>query len=139
MRLAVFDTNVLISAGIRSDSSPGLLLDDWILRSQVQVVTSPSIVAEYRDVFSRPKFRRYDFPPPWLEWLIEESLVLPDPPPWPLDLPDAKDACFLALAKSSGAWLVTGNLKHFPRKARRGVAVVSPSDYLAELEASAAR
>jgi hypothetical protein len=29
---------------------------------------------------------------------------------------------------------VTGNLKHFPKSARRGVTVISPAEYLADLE-----
>lgn len=136
MRLAVLDTNVIVSAGIRPAGPPARLLVDWVLSGQVQIVTSPWILAEYREVTRRPKFRRYGFPPPWLEFAIEDSLVLPDPAPWPLTMPDPKDATFIALAKASGAWLVTGNLKHFPRNARRGVKVVSPAEYLAELERS---
>jgi hypothetical protein len=58
---------------------------------------------------------------------------LPDPAPWPLALPEPKDAPFLALAHAAGAWLVTGNLKHFPKSARIGVTVLSPADYLAHL------
>ncbi len=137
MRLAVLDTNVIVSAGIRPAGPPARLLLDWVLPGQVQIVTSPWIVAEYREVAGRSKFRRYGFPPSWLEFSIEESLVLPDPAPWPLAMPDPKDAAFLALAKASGAWLITGNLKHFPRNARRGVTVMPPADYLAELESSA--
>jgi predicted nucleic acid-binding protein len=68
--------------------------------------------------------------------MIKESLQLPDPPEWPHPLPDPNDAPFLALAKTSGAWLVTGNLKHFPRTARCGVTVLSPADYLSHLEES---
>jgi predicted nucleic acid-binding protein len=64
-----------------------------------------------------------------------DSLVRRGPPAaWPLELPDAADSVFLALARSSGAWLVTGNLKHFLKSARRGVTVISPADYLADLE-----
>jgi hypothetical protein len=40
---------------------------------------------------------------------------------------------FLALAYSAGAWLVTGNLRHFPEEIREGVTVLSPADYLAHL------
>lgn len=109
---------------------------DWVLEGQVQIVACPSIAAEYREVVHREKFRRYGFPPVWLEFMIEESLQLPDPGRWPHPLPDPKDAAFLALAKSSGAWLVTGNLKHFPRDARNGVTVLSPADYLSSLEES---
>ena len=133
MRLAVFDTNVLVSAGIRPEGPPARLVTDWVLEGQVQVVTSPWIVAEYREVVRREKFLRYEFPPFWLEVLIEESLRLPDPEPWPHPVLDPKDAPFLALAHAAGAWLVTGNLKHFPESARSGVTVLSPAAYLAHL------
>ncbi len=133
MRLAVFDTNVIVSAGLKLDSVPFQLVMDWVLTGQVQMVTCPAIVGEYREVLWRPKFTRHGFPPAWLELLIESSLQLPDPPPWTHSVPDAKDAIFLALAHASGAWLVTGNLKHFPKPGRHGVAVISPAEYLAHL------
>ena len=133
MRLIVLDTNVVVSAGIKPGSAPAKLVMDWVLEGQVQVVTSPWIVAEYRAVSQRAKFHRYGFPPPWLEFLIEESLSLSDPSPWPHGGPDPKDAPFLALAHAAGAWLVTGNLKHFPEPIREGVKVLAPPDYLAQL------
>lgn len=134
MRLAVFDTNVVVSAGIKPGSAPAVLAMDWVLEGQVQIVTCPRIVAEYRDVMRRDKFVRYGFPPLWLEFLIDASLQLPDPPDWPHLLPDRNDGVFLALSRACGAWLVTGNLKHFPQAARDGVTVLSPADYLAHLE-----
>jgi len=133
MRLAVFDTNVIVSAAIKREGAPAKLVMDWVLEGQVQLVTSPSIVAEYREVVRREKFHRYGFPPLWLEFIIEESLRLPDPEPWPLPVPDSTDSAFLALAHAAGAWLVTGNLKHFPEAARNGVSVLSPTAYLAHL------
>jgi len=133
MRLVVLDTNVVVSAGIKREGAPARLMMDWVLEGQVQVVTCPWIVAEYREVVRRSKFFRYGFPPLWLEFLIEESLQLPDPEAWPHEGPDPKDLPFLALAHAAGAWLVTGNLKHFPASIRHGVAVLSPGDYLAHL------
>jgi putative PIN family toxin of toxin-antitoxin system len=135
MRLVVLDTNVIVSAGIKPGSAPATLIMDWVLDGQIQVVTSPWIVEEYREVVRRAKFHRYGFPPHWLEFLIDESLRLPDPAAWPLRGPDPKDMPFLALANDSGAWLVTGNLKHFPEILRGDVKVLSPSDYLAHLTA----
>jgi len=134
MRLVVLDTNVLVSAGIKPGSAPAKLVTDWVLEGQIQLVTSPWIIGEYREVVRRPKFHRYGFPPYWLEFLIEESLRLPDPAPWTKRGPDPKDMPFLALAHVAGAWLVTGNLKHFPVTVRNGVTVLSPTDYLANLE-----
>ena len=133
MRLAVLDTNVLVSAGVRPGGAPAALVMDWVLEGQVQLVTSPWVISEYQEVVRRPKFERYGFPPPWLEFLIDESLRLPDPPAWAEKGPDPKDLPFLALARVAGAWLVTGNVKHFPETFRNGVTVVSPAEYLAHL------
>jgi uncharacterized protein len=134
MRLAVFDTNVVVSAGLNTFGAPHRLVINWVLAGEVNLVTCPWIVDEYREVLWRPKFTRHGFPPNWLEFLIATSLRLPDPEPWPHSLPDPKDATFLALAHAAGAWLVTGNLKHFPATSRRGVSVLPPAEYLARLE-----
>ena len=133
MRLVVLDTNVIVSAGIKVGSAPSILMMDWVLEGLVQVVTCPWIAAEYREVARRGKFRRYGFPPFWLEFLIEESLYLQDPEAWFDQKPDPKDMPFLALAHAAGAWLITGNLKHFPESIRHGVKVLSPTEYLGHL------
>jgi uncharacterized protein len=134
MRLAVLDTNILVSAGINPAGAPGRLIIDQVLSGQVQTLLCPWIANEYREVARREKLLCYGFPPRWLEFLIAMSLDLPDPPPWPQRLPDPKDAPFLALAHKAGAWLVTGNLKHFPERFRNGVNVLAPAEYLAHLE-----
>jgi putative PIN family toxin of toxin-antitoxin system len=133
MRLVVLDTNVIVSAGVNPGGVPAQLIFDWVLMGQVRAVTGPAVVAEYREVVRRPKFHRYSFPPRWLEFVIEESLWLQDSEPWAYAHPDPKDAPFLALAHAAGAWLVTGNLKHFPETLRNGVTVLSPADFLAHL------
>ena len=133
MRLAVLDTNVVMSAGINAGGAPARLMMDWVLEGLVQVVTSPWVASEYREVVRRAKFHRYGFPPLWLEFLIEESLRLPDAEVWRNSGPDPKDLPFLALAHAAGAWLVTGNLRHFLAPLRNGVTVLSPADYLAHL------
>jgi putative PIN family toxin of toxin-antitoxin system len=133
MRLAVLDTNVIVSAGVKPSGAPARILFDWVLEGHVQAVTSPAVVDEYREVVRRPKFHRYGFPPLWLELLIEGSVRLDDPESWTHACPDPDDVPFLALAHAAGAWLVTGNLKHFPESVRNGVTVISPGDYLAHL------
>jgi predicted nucleic acid-binding protein len=133
MRLAVLDTNVIVSAAINDEGTPARIVMDWVLDGDVQTVLCTAVEREYMAVIAREKFSRYGFPPFWLGRLLGLSMRLPDPAPWPLALPDPKDAPFLALAHAAGAWLVTGNLKHFPKSARIGVTVLSPADYLAHL------
>ena len=137
MRLAVLDTNVIVSAAINPDGPPAKLVMDWVLEDAVHLVTCPAIVNKYRQVMRRSKFCRYAFPPLWLDFLIEESMHLPDPQPWPQLGPDQADMVFLALASQAGAWLVTGNLRHFPPGLRRETVVLSPADYLSHLLKSA--
>jgi putative PIN family toxin of toxin-antitoxin system len=136
VRLVVLDTNVIVSAGIHARGAPAAIVMEGVLEGRVQVVTSPHVRREYVEVTRRAKFLRYRFPPPWLEFLLDESLELPEPGPWPLACPDPGDAPFLALAATAGAWIVTGNLKHFPTSARGAVKVISPANYLAHLRAS---
>ncbi|HLJ77390.1 MAG TPA: putative toxin-antitoxin system toxin component, PIN family [Acidobacteriaceae bacterium] len=135
MRLAVLDTNVIVSAGVKPDGIPRLVVERMLL-GEAHIVTCPGVLDEYIDVMQRAKFTRYTFPPPWLGSLIEESIHVPDPEPWPYALPDPDDRIFIALAHASGAPLITGNLRHFPPSARGGVKVLSPADYLAQLTGS---
>jgi putative PIN family toxin of toxin-antitoxin system len=133
MRLVVLDTNVIVSAGISPDGPPAKIVADLAFCGMIHIVTSPRVAAEYREVVRRAKFHRYGFPPLWLEYLIEDSMRLPDPSSWPYVCPDPFDTPFIALAHAAGAWLVTGNLKHFPAAVRNGVTVVSPAYYLTHL------
>jgi uncharacterized protein len=133
VRLVVLDTNILVSASITPVGPPAKIITDCVFGGMVHVVTSPRVAAEYREVMRRTKFHRYGFPLLWLESLIEESMRLPDPTSWPYVCPDPKDTPFIALSHGAGAWLVTGNARHFPESIRNGVTVLSPADYLAHI------
>jgi uncharacterized protein len=51
--------------------------------------------------------------------------------PLSVDLPDVDDLSFLEIAVSGGAdALVAGNAKHFPRRARSGVRVLTSSEFV---------
>jgi uncharacterized protein len=133
MLAIVLDTNVIISAGLTPRGTAAKIVHNWLLTGPVPILTCPSVLAEYLEVTRRSKFAKYDFPPQWLNRLIVKSQKLPEPSPWAGNLPDPKDKPFLALAKATGATLITGNLKHFPKSARDGVKVLSPDEYLAWL------
>jgi putative PIN family toxin of toxin-antitoxin system len=133
MRLAVLDTNVIVSAGIQPKGFPAQILQAVIQEASVQIAVSPAIIDEYRRVSRYSKFAQYGFPPQWLEFLIESALRFPDGVPWPHPLPDRDDACFLSLAQTTGACLVTGNLKHYPVESRGSVTVHTPAEYMAIL------
>lgn len=129
-RLVVLDTNLLVSAGIRAGGLEWEILD-LVLDEELILVTCPGIAAEYQDVLRRPKFRKFGFPPRWLDNLLKLAHYrLQDPQPWPLAGPDPDDLIFLALAGEMGATLVTGNLRDFPPRIRRGTPVMNARQFL---------
>ena len=128
-RAVVLDTNVLVLAALKPESDLARIVEKVLLR-QAPVYVCPSIVAEYREVLNRPKFRPKGFPPAWLPRLLQIAFHEPEPTPWPLEGHDPDDLVFLALAKATGAVLVTGNKGHFPEMIRGGVPVYSPGEYL---------
>ena len=127
-RALVLDTNVLVSAALKPESDLARIVEKVLLR-QAPLYVCPSIVAEYREVLNRPKFRPKGLPPAWLPRLLQVAFHEAEPAPWPLKGPDPDDLVFLALAKATGAVLVTGNLGHFPEAIREGVAVCTPGEY----------
>ena len=133
MRLAVLDTNVVVSAAIQRLGASAQIV--WeALDGRIQLVTCAAVIAEYREVVHRPRLAGKGLPPEWLGFLVDQSLLLPDPPSWPLPGPDPDDLVFLALARSAGAVLVSGNLADYPEAIRNGVSVLSPKDYWASLQ-----
>jgi putative PIN family toxin of toxin-antitoxin system len=109
----VLDTNVLVSAFISPDGPPGRILRALGDGSFIAAY-SAAIVAEYREVLARPRFA-VDHSD--IDGLIEELAVggwAANPVDWPGPLPDETDRKFLEAAVAVGAWLVTGNARHFP-------------------------
>ena len=128
MRLAVLDTNVVVSAALQR-LGPSAQIVWEALEGRIKLVTCPLVIAEYREVVHRPRLVKKGLPPEWLDFLVDQSLQLPDPPAWPLAGPDPDDLVFLALAKHSGAVLVTGNLADYPEAIWDAVQVLSPKAY----------
>ena len=129
MRL-VFDTNVLVSVLL----TPGGT-SDRALRAAVAVgatfLYDARMLAEYRAVLSRPKFRAA-IAPPMIERLVS-ALITSGEKIYALaadlDLPDPDDMPFLEVALTGRAdALVTGNARHFHPS--HGVTAVSPSGLL---------
>ena len=111
----VIDTNVLVSAMLRPRSILELTFDGPIIP-----LLNDVIIKEYRDVLSRPKFHlTKDIINDVLEG-IEEKGIYVDAETLKDELPDPKDRVFYEVVmeerKCEDAYLVTGNIKHFPEK-----------------------
>ena len=126
---AVIDTNVLVSALLQSNSVPGNVLELALL-GIVTPILNDEIFAEYREVLSRPKFHfSDDVIVPLLERLENQALFVKESAV-DLELPDPKDRVFYEVVmegrKAKDAYLVTGNMKHFPVKPF----IVTPRQFL---------
>lgn len=114
---AVIDTNVLVSAMLKWESVPGSVLA-LAFDGPITPLLSKEIIAEYREVLSRPKFHL-------TEGIIQDVLdsfdevgIYVDADTIDIELPDPKDRVFYEVVmegrKQESAYLVTGNIKHFP-------------------------
>lgn len=114
---AVIDTNVLVSVLLaKSEDSSVIKLIDAVLNGKIIPLFNNEIVAEYTEVLSRPKF---NFDKEMRELLVERIVFLGDDADrtaYPESLPDEDDRVFYEVALGTDdAYLVTGNLKHFPK------------------------
>lgn len=120
MCLAVIDTNVLVSAMISGNNdSATVQVVGKILSGEITPVFSSEILAEYREVLSRKKFNFSRETVDYFLSAIEHFGILVDPSPTGEILPDMKDLPFYEVVmekRDDRAYLVTGNLKHFPEK-----------------------
>ena len=130
----VLDTNVLVSAFLKPRSNPARILR-LVLQGDIQIVINEHIMAEYREVLFRPKFDlNLNKVQTILEIMRLKGIKAPALP-LSFQLPDSKDEPFLeaALATKTDA-LITGNKRHFPKKACKGQKVLTPKEFLLELD-----
>ncbi len=115
---AVIDTNVIVSALIstKKDSYPLMVLSHL----------NNEIIAEYRAVLYRDKFHlKYEDIELAINTITETGLNLARTPVPGEKLPDPNDVVFYEVKMSKDdAYLVTGNIKHFPKEP----SVVTPKE-----------
>jgi uncharacterized protein len=126
----VLDTNVIVSGFLKPRSKPARILR-LVLQGEVTIVCNEAILAEYTEVLARPKFELNRDKVEKIVQLIRSQGIHSPALAQPLNLPDPHDEPFLEAAFATGAdVLVTGNIKHFPEKACKGLKVVSPAEFL---------
>ena len=129
----VLDTNVLLSGMLNPSGPPGRIVD-FLRTGVLQLVIDDRIVAEYTDVLRRGYFLRYfekSEREDVIEYLLKNSfytttsMVISN-------MPDKGDIPFLEIALSESVPLVTGNLKHYPKRVKKDCIVLSPRQFMNE-------
>lgn len=126
----VIDTNVLVSGLLTPFGPPGVIVG-MVAVGRLRPCYDARILAEYNEVLRRPAFPFADEEVAALMAQIRAGGELATAEPLPSPLPHPDDRPFLEVAVSAMAeYLVTGNVKHFPRDRRSGVRVVTPRELL---------
>lgn len=129
---AVFDTNVLVSAMITSNSdSPTVKVLEMVASGHIISLYNHEIITEYAEVLHRNKFNlRENDIANMLEMLVEQG-ISSHRVATSEQFVDVDDVVFYEIAFSKdGAYLVTGNTKHFPKTP----IVVTPTEMLEIIE-----
>ncbi len=132
MIYAVIDTNVIVSAMLtrHSDAATAKILNA-IIENEITALYNDEIIQEYKEVLHRKKF---GFPKQIIDKIIErihKQGISTQRTQSDEVFPDPKDIVFYEVAMSKeDAYLVTGNIKHFPQKP----IVVTPAEMLEILQ-----
>lgn len=136
MPRAVLDTNVLVAALISGVGAPaGLLLALRV--GAFELVVSPALLAELREVLRRDRFRAYvtlEQVDAYVAIIERDAIVIADPPPSTATpvASDPDDAFLVALARAARVnALVSGDARLLELAGR--MPVMTPRAFLASL------
>jgi uncharacterized protein len=126
----VLDTNVLVSGLLTPFGSSGEIIR-MVFSSVLILCTDARILSEYREVLYRPKFQFDQDKVAILIDFITQYGQLISSLPLQTPLPDPDDEAFLEAAIAGRVKaLITGNKIHYPSASRKGIDVLSPSEFI---------
>ena len=116
----VSDTNVLVSSLLAKSADVATVqIMEKVIIGKIVPLYSKEIISEYREVLNRKKF---NFSKKLVDYLInaiEKFGILVEPQKLEIDFIDIKDLPFYEVVmdkENEDSYLVTGNIKHFPKK-----------------------
>jgi len=121
----VIDTNVVVSAVWSEKGNCARIIAD-ILDGQIEFVCSQSIFNEYQNVLKR---RKFSFPHRKIETLLttlREHAEFVSPDKSDILFIDEADRKFYDAARMTGAYLITGNKRHYPTEPE----ILAPAEFL---------
>lgn len=127
---AVLDTNVLIAALLNRTGAPAALVLEWS-RGGFELIVSELLLEELSRALAYPKLRARVSEPDaaaFVQLLRSAAAMAPDPPVAPPRSRDRGDDYLLALAQSTPAILVSGDLDVLALAAQ--LPIMSPRDFL---------
>ena len=132
MRRVVLDCNVFVSALLSPDGAPAQILERWA-DGAFDLIISPLLLAELERVLSRPKFRASIdgiHAEALISGLIDDGVLIEDPPAEPGLTPDPGDDYLIALARRADAECVVSGDAHLLGLTDAGPPVFTPREFL---------
>lgn len=128
--IIALDTNVLVSGFLTPFGSSGAIVRMFSAGKLILEYDS-RILLEYQEVLTRSKFQ---FDKDQIDTLIDyvrKNGQVVSSSPLNKPLPDPDDTPFLEVAiEGKAEYLVTGNKVHYPAKFRKGIKVLSPTEFI---------
>ena len=118
MVYAVIDTNIFVSALIthNSNASTARVLESLFLHRIIPLYND-DIIKEYDEVLHRAKFKLSEEQISTIIEQVKENGIDSSRFPYAGEMPDEDDRVFYEICLSKeDSFLVTGNLKHFPKE-----------------------
>ena len=127
----VLDTNVIISATISSLGNPAKIISLIAADENMQIYYSSEILAEYAKVLS---YGRLNFSEEKkahaLNVIKKYGLLIQPTTISEIPFIDESDRIFYDTAEAGNAYLVTGNLKHYPEESH----ILTPAQFVEMFE-----
>lgn len=128
MIYAVIDTNVLVSALLTGNPlSPTKKILNMITSKQITPLVNDEVIAEYNEVLHRSKFPFKSQDVDKLIFFLRKIGLDTSRTAFTESMPDESDRVFFEITLSvEDSFLVTGNLKHYPKKPQ----VITPTEFI---------
>ncbi|MDY6950230.1 MAG: putative toxin-antitoxin system toxin component, PIN family [Thermodesulfobacteriota bacterium] len=128
--IIVLDTNVLVSGLLTPFGSSGEIVR-MVSSGKLTLAYDSRILVEYEEVLNRPRFQ---FDKDQIDLLIDyirKNGQAVSAEPLTETLPHSDDAPFLEVAiEGKSEFLITGNKVHYAVKFRKGIKVLSPTEFI---------
>jgi len=132
MQKVILDTNIIVSSLIQK-SYPHYIVYDYVLNERFQLCLSETLLNEYRDVVSRPKFSKINNFAYNAEIVLNRIVKIAhffEPVTQILIIKDKSDNKLLELADESNAnFLITGNSIDFTFSYYKKTQILSPHSF----------
>ena len=129
MYKVVIDTNILISSRISKSGNPVKIMN-LIINKKIKLCYNSKILEEYERVLA---YKKFNFSTKSQKLIIRNIKKIGDiiiPSSGTIPLPDESDRIFYDTAKAADAYLITGNIKHYPEEPH----ILTPAQFVEMFE-----